>query len=68
MKDETKKEPKVYTRPMVLSQQPVRFETAQSWNKGHGNQNHPGKGNGGINYPNPPYNGPQNGNGNGKHK
>lgn len=46
MKDETKKEPKLYTRPMVLSQQPVRFETAQSWNKGHGNQNHPGKGNG----------------------
>ena len=38
-------------RPLVLAHQPIRFETAQSWNKGKGNLNHPGKGNGGINYP-----------------
>jgi len=43
-------------KPMVLSHQPVRFETAQSWNKGNGNTKHPGKGNGGINYPHPPRN------------
>ncbi|NOU87857.1 hypothetical protein GC102_19070 [Paenibacillus sp. LMG 31460] len=70
MEENVKREQKLYERPMVLSQQPVRFETAQSWNKGHGNLNHPGTGNGGINYPNPPYTGPHNGNGggNGKHK
>lgn len=63
--------------PLVLSHQPIRFETAQSWNKGHGNLNHPGTGNDGINYPNEPYTGPRppgntnsnggvgNGNGNG---
>lgn len=28
--------PKAYTRPKVLSHQPIRFETSQSWNKGHG--------------------------------
>ncbi|WP_066067706.1 hypothetical protein [Neobacillus soli] len=50
---------KVYSRPIVLSHQPIQFETAQSWNKGHGNLDHPGKGNGGINYPNPPYTGPR---------
>ncbi|MCY9664555.1 hypothetical protein M5X11_06260 [Paenibacillus alginolyticus] len=72
MEENTKREQKLYARPMVLSQQPVRFETAQSWNKGKGNLNHPGTGNGGINYPNPPYTGPHNGNGggngNGKNK
>ncbi|NQX60363.1 hypothetical protein [Paenibacillus qinlingensis] len=52
-----------YSRPRVLSQQPVRFETAQSWNKGHGNTNHNGNGNGGSHYPNQPYGGPHNGNG-----
>jgi hypothetical protein len=54
-----------YNRPLVLSHQPIRFETAQSWNKGHGNLNHPGTGNDGINYPNDPYTGPHNGNGGG---
>lgn len=44
-------------RPKVLSHQSIRFETAQSWNKGRGNLNHPGTGNGGVNYPNPPYTG-----------
>ncbi|MCR8635415.1 hypothetical protein [Paenibacillus radicis (ex Xue et al. 2023)] len=45
---------KAYFRPMVLSHQPVSFETAQSWNKGKGNKDHKGKGNGGIKYPNDP--------------
>ena len=53
-----------YDRPLVLNHQPIRFETAQSWNKGQGNLNHPGTGNGGINYPNDPFTGPHNGNGN----
>lgn len=66
-----------YDRPLVLNHQQIKFETAQSWNKGHGNVNHPGTGNGGINYPNDPYTGPRppedhpnggGGNGNGKGK
>lgn len=51
MEKETKMERRLYTRPMVLSQQPVRFETAQSWNPGSGNLNHTGIGNDGINFP-----------------
>jgi hypothetical protein len=42
---------KAYTRPMVLSHDSIQFETAQSWNRGHGNTKHPGTGNDGINYP-----------------
>ncbi len=38
-------------RPLVLDHQPIRFETAQSWNPGKGNQDHPGHGNGGVNFP-----------------
>lgn len=45
----------VYIRPLVLSHQPIRFETAQSWNKGHGDTVHYGTGNNGINYPLEPY-------------
>jgi len=55
-------------RPLVLEHQAIRFETAQSWNKGRGNLDHPGKGNGGINYPNDPYTGPRHNNGGGKGK
>ncbi|MFC0216443.1 hypothetical protein ACFFK0_29020 [Paenibacillus chartarius] len=44
----------MYSSPMVLHHQPIRFETAQSWNKGQGNKDHPGKGNGGVYYPNDP--------------
>jgi hypothetical protein len=40
-----------YQRPQVLSHQHVRFETAQSWNPGKGNLNHPGTGNDGVNWP-----------------
>lgn len=40
-----------YISPKVLSHQPIRFETAQSWNKGVGNKEPGGDGNGGINYP-----------------
>lgn len=62
--------PKVYTRPLVISHQPIRFETAHSWNKGVGNKNPSGDGNGGINYPNEPRpqkpgTGPGSGKGNG---
>ncbi|WP_026694386.1 hypothetical protein [Peribacillus kribbensis] len=59
---------KTYQRPLVLTHQPIVFETAQSWNKGHGNLDHPGTGNGGTNYPNTPYTGPHNGNGGGNGK
>ncbi|WP_148709055.1 hypothetical protein [Falsibacillus albus] len=55
-----------YEPPQICDHQNIRFETAQSWNKGHGNQNHHGNGNGGTNYPNDPYTGPHNGNGGGK--
>jgi hypothetical protein len=62
-----------YQRPEVLSHQPVRFETAQSWNPGRGNLNHPGTGNDGVNWPpnnpNPTPGGagtPGKGHGNGK--
>lgn len=59
---------KAYTPPLVLTHAPIRFETAQSWNRGHGNLNHPGHGNGGVNYPLPPYTGPHHGNGGGHGK
>jgi hypothetical protein len=42
---------KVYTRPIVLSHQIIRFETAQSWNPGKGKHDHPGTGNDGIKFP-----------------
>lgn len=48
---------KVYSAPMVLSTSVFQFETAQSWNLGHGNLNHWGTGNDGIYYPNDPYTG-----------
>jgi hypothetical protein len=48
-----------HAKPKVLAHQPIMFETAQSWNKGHGNLDHPGNGNGGIHYPNEPYTGPR---------
>lgn len=43
-----------YTRPTVLAHQSIRFETAHSWNKGVGNKDPNGDGNGGKNYPNEP--------------
>ncbi len=55
--DVSKRTAEVRLRPMVLSHQSIRFETAQSWNQGKGNLNHPGKGNNGINYPNDSYDG-----------
>ncbi|AWD67031.1 MULTISPECIES: hypothetical protein [Priestia] len=42
---------KTYSAPEVLNHQPIRFETAQSWNPGKGNLDHPGKGNNGSNWP-----------------
>ncbi|MFC3884796.1 hypothetical protein ACFOU2_15505 [Bacillus songklensis] len=73
MKSTARNAPKIYSRPMVLSSQPIRFETAQCWNPGKGNLDHPGKGNNGSNWPstnpNPTPGGagaPGNGNGNGR--
>ncbi|MFS0637968.1 hypothetical protein AB1K84_18860 [Mesobacillus foraminis] len=43
--------------PLVLSHQPIRFETAHSWNKGVGNKNPNSDGNGGKNYKNEPRDG-----------
>jgi hypothetical protein len=40
-----------YECPKVLSHQPIRFETAQSWNPGKGNLDHSGTGNDGANWP-----------------
>lgn len=56
---------KVYSPPIILHHQSVQFETAHSWNKGHGNVEHHGNGNGGIHYPNDPYTGPRPDNGTG---
>lgn len=41
---------KIYTRPIILSHQPIQFETRQSWNPGKGN-NPEADGNGGIKFP-----------------
>ncbi|MGV3464797.1 MAG: hypothetical protein ACO1OT_05830 [Heyndrickxia sp.] len=65
---ELKNQEKKYTTPRILHHQFIQFETAQSWNKGHGNLDHPGTGNDGILYPNDPYDGPHNGNGGGNGK
>ncbi|MCA1061488.1 hypothetical protein LCL96_21510 [Rossellomorea aquimaris] len=59
---------KTHNKPEVLSHQQIVFETAQSWNKGQGNLDHPGTGNGGVHYPNDPYTGPHHGNGGGNGK
>lgn len=40
--------------PLVLSHQPIKFETAHSWNKGRGNKNPKGDGDHGNHYPNEP--------------
>ncbi|TWD98889.1 hypothetical protein FB550_108144 [Neobacillus bataviensis] len=41
---------KVYKKPVVLSHQPLQFETRHSWNPGTGN-NPDSDGNGGIKFP-----------------
>jgi hypothetical protein len=51
MKKEDCNVTKKYSRPLVISHRPIRFETAQSWNKGEGNKDHHGDGNNGIHYP-----------------
>ena len=43
-----------YATPVIMSLLVEKASAAQSWNKGKGNQDHPGTGNGGINYPQPP--------------
>jgi len=59
------KQQAAYQAPQVLEHREIRFETAQSWNRGRGNRDHPGTGNDGILYPLEPWPGPQNGNGGG---
>lgn len=55
MKEEQKQLTK-YKSPKVMTHQPIRFETSQSWNKGHGPvSGDDGNSNGG-NYPHDPYN------------
>lgn len=55
MKKESNTEQKGYEQPLVLSHQPVRFETSQSWNQGHGPvSGDPGKSDG-DSYPLEPY-------------
>lgn len=36
LKNEESIPTEVYNRPMVLTHQPIRFETSQSWNRGRG--------------------------------
>ncbi|WP_342042508.1 hypothetical protein [Bacillus sp. OTU2372] len=40
---------KIYTRPIILSHQPLQFETRHSWNPGKGNSPD-SDGNSGINF------------------
>lgn len=41
--------------PVVLSHQPIRFETSQSWNKGHGPVSGDPGNSDGDKYPHDPY-------------
>lgn len=69
-KGEKKVQNNVHEAPKVLNHQAIQFETAQSWNPGKGNRDHPGTGNDGINFPpgnpNPPGGAGTPGKGNGK--
>ncbi|MGG1399988.1 hypothetical protein ABE288_19530 [Bacillus salipaludis] len=42
---------KVYSKPLILSHQPIQFETRHCWNPGIGNDPD-SNGNGGIKFPN----------------
>jgi len=42
-----------YATPVIVALLVDKASAAQSWNKGRGNLDHPGTGNGGINYPFP---------------
>jgi hypothetical protein len=44
-----------YVSPKVLSHQPIRFETSQSWNKGKGPVSDDPGNSDGDNYPHDPY-------------
>jgi hypothetical protein len=46
---------KDYESPMVLSHQPIRFETSQSWNRGHGPVSNDGGKSDGDHYKHDPY-------------
>jgi hypothetical protein len=52
LKTDTTSSTNDYSCPMVLHHQPIRFETAQSWNPGKGKiPGAPGDGNSGSNWP-----------------
>ncbi len=36
MKNEEGIQIEEYSRPLILAHKPIRFETSQSWNRGHG--------------------------------
>ncbi|OCT11058.1 hypothetical protein A8709_04995 [Paenibacillus pectinilyticus] len=66
MDNEGADRPKRYTRPLVLSQQPVRFETAPSWHEGQGHSDHAGARDGERHDSNPSYRESRKGNGHSK--
>ncbi len=49
------KEKKINGQPLVLSHQPIQFETSQSWNKGHGPVSGDDGNSDGVKYPHDPY-------------
>jgi hypothetical protein len=49
------KEGKLNGKPLVLSHQPIQFETSQSWNKGHGPVSEDDGNSDGGKYPHDPY-------------
>ncbi|UKS24931.1 hypothetical protein LOZ80_25435 [Paenibacillus sp. HWE-109] len=52
MTKDTRVNTNVYTRPMVLSQQPVYLEPAYRWNQEQDKVNQPFKGDEAMNHPN----------------
>ncbi|MYL69924.1 hypothetical protein GLW00_03630 [Halobacillus litoralis] len=46
---------KVYEAPKVLDHRPIKFETSQSWNKGHGPVSGDNGNSNGQKYPHDPY-------------
>jgi hypothetical protein len=55
MKKEETKLARIYSRPMVMGHQPIRFETSQSWNRGRGPVSGDDGNSDGDGYPLDPY-------------
>lgn len=49
------KKEKLKGQPLVLSHQPIQFETSQSWNKGHGPVSGDDGNSDGAKYPHDPF-------------